>query len=121
MAQVVNYDRPKASIVNDTAISISVEGAEVGGVEAALAAGNAPGLQATLLVDADESVGADIQDLARVTVVPEIDQETGEITFVVTLTPVNGDGSDGTARTATWAHPQTMDAWQTAAGRARQA
>lgn len=121
MAQNVNYNRPKISTVNSTPISFSVEAAEVGGTEAALAAGASAGVQGTLIADADESGGADLQDWATFTVEPVIDADTGIASVKVTVTPILGDGSSGTAKTLYVPHEQTMDAWQTAAGRARQA
>lgn len=66
--------------------------------------------------DADESVGVDVQDLFKVEIVPTLSSE-GAIRCAVTVTPILGDGSDGTAEAKTVTHSQDMSAWQTAAGR----
>jgi hypothetical protein len=118
----INYDRPKATVVNDTPIAVHWEGAEAPTAEANLAAGTTGECTLTLIADADESGGVDEQDLCKFSITPAIDQERGTITFVITATPVNGDATDApTIAVGTVTHPQTMDAWQTAAGRPRQA
>ncbi len=118
----INYDRPKVTTINDTAMTIHWEAAEGPTAETDIDAGTNGIMTFTLVADADESGGADLQDLFTGTNTPAIDQTTGRITLVVVLTPVDGDASDMPAVTLdTVTHPQTMDAWQSAAGRARQA
>ncbi len=125
MAADVNYDREKLVVINDTPINISITGAEE--PAAATVALSADGSGSTGIMnlifsgDADESGGADIQELFRVEDLRVIiDPATGLTQLAATIIPVLGDGSDGTPETILIKHPQTMDAWQTAAGRARQ-
>ncbi len=116
----INYDREKLVQINDTPIDMVWNGAEAPTAEAPLAAGSTGQATLSLTADADESGGADIQDLFTVTLTPTIDSERGTISLAVVVTPVNGDASDAPVQTINVAHPQTMDAWQSAAGRARQ-
>lgn len=131
MAQDLSYERLGSDVTNTTPISISPKAAEIGGTEAAVdaagQAGDTAGIQATLTADADESGGADIQDLWRIVAKPLIDataqshgESRGTMTLEVTITPVKGDGTAGTAQKFIVTHPENIDAWQTAAGRARQ-
>ena len=119
MAQDVTYNRLKSTTTNSAAMSMSVEAAEKGGTEAALAAGSSAGIQATIICDADEGAGTDLQDLWKIVLTPEIDANTGDQQLRVVVTPVGGDGVDDTAVTTVVPHPEDMDAWQTAAGNSR--
>ncbi len=121
MAADINYDRPKIVVINDTPINVTLFGAEQPTALAALAAGTTGIADIVVRADADESGGADVQDLFRITLTPQIVVATGELSLQVEVTPVNGDASDAPTVTSTVTHPETMDAWQTAAGRARQA
>ncbi len=82
--------------------------------------GNTAILDVTVEVDADESVGVDIQDLWRLVVEPKVDVTTGEITLDLTVNSVRGGGTVGPTHTKTVVHEETMDKWQADAGRARQ-
>lgn len=121
-----NYNRPKIASVNDTAIAISVKAAEKPNAPEELDGANTPDAGNTgkadirLAADADESGGVDKQDLFKIEADPIIDLN-GKVSVRVTVTPIKGDASAGTSQTLVVDHPETMDAWQTAAGRARQA
>lgn len=120
MGVTKNYSRPKASAVNNTGIDLILKGSEQPDPPADL--GGTTGIADLMYTaDADESGGVDVQDLGGFTVTPAIDPDTGKITFTVVFTPVKGNGDPGDAVTQVFTHPETMDAWQTAAGRARQA
>lgn len=122
-----NYERPKSDTTNDTAISFSVRAAESPEVPEELDGINTPNAGNTgigilvLAADADESGGSDKQPMFEITCEPVINNTTGAVNFKVTMTPILGDGTDGTPTSLVVTHDQTMDAWQTAAGRARQA
>lgn len=126
MAANVNYDRPKSATTNDTPINIDFTAGEEPTALAALSADNSGSsgiLNVTVTADADESGGLDVQDLYRIEDIQvTINQSTGLTNLTMTITPVLGDGTDAASpTTVTVRHPETMDAWQTAAGRARQA
>jgi hypothetical protein len=121
MPKDLTYARPKATTTNSTAINITGEQRESDGVRAAFAAGTTGVFEAYIRADADESGGSDVQDLYKVVLTPSIHPTTGAISLNIVTTPIEGDGTEGTATTANIAHSETMDAWQTAAGRARQA
>lgn len=121
MAGTINYERPKATPTNTTGMVATILVAEQPDSPGAIGGTGTTGiLDATFRCDADESGGADVQDWAKFTVQPKIDNGTGKVTFEVTFTPVKGDGSDGAVQRHTFTHDEFMDAWQTAAGRARQ-
>lgn len=126
MAANVNYDRPKSATTNNTPINIDFTAGEEPTALAALSADNSGSsgiLNVTVTADADESGGLDVQDLYRIEDIQvTINQSTGLTNLTMTITPVLGDGTDAASpTTVTVRHPETMDAWQTAAGRARQA
>lgn len=103
----------------DTVISVAaVPSATADGV---VNAGSTANLDITYTVDADESGGADVQDHARFTITPVIDKVTGKTQYQVDFTPVKGDGTDAAKQTKVFDHDELMDAWQSAAGRTRQA
>jgi len=124
MAADVNYNRPKLVAINDTPINIDFTAGEEPTALAALTADNSGStgiLNINVTADADESVGADVQNLFRVEDLRVlIDATTGAMTLTASIIPVDGAGADGTAVAVAVAHPETADAWQTAAGRARQ-
>jgi len=121
----VNYDRPKATVVNTTPINIDFLAGEEPTALGALSADNSGStgiLNLTVTADADESAGADVQDLFRIeNLRVEIDPTTFRTRLRAEIIPVLGDATDGTPILIDIAHQQDMDAWQTAAGRARQA
>ncbi len=121
MAQTLNYNRDKDPKINVTPMEFSVEGAEVGGAEVALAAGTGPGLQGTIICDADDSVGTDLQDWALIKAEPVLNADGTTARIKITVTPILGDGSTGTPVVTYIPHEEDMDAWQAAAGRAQQA
>lgn len=103
----------------DTIITVNenITDATVDGI---INTGNTAILEIHFRADADESSGTDIQLLAKVTITPTIVQADGKVQFKVDFTAVNGDGSSASVQTKTFDHSETMDVWQTAAGRARQ-
>lgn len=121
MAKDFPYDRPKIVAINDTDINITLFQAEQPTVLGAADAGTTGILDVEVRADADESGGADVQVLFKVTLTPQLVVATGEVSLQVEVTPVAGDASDAPTITSTVPHTETMDAWQTAAGRARQA
>lgn len=121
MAADIPYDRPKLVVINDTDINITLFGAESPTAVAALDAGTTGITELEIRADADESGGADIQVLFKVTLTPQIVVATGEVSLLIETVPVEGDASDAATVSSTVPHTETMDAWQTAAGRPRQA
>ena len=69
-------------------------------------------------VDADESGGADVQTMYKIDVTPTITSD-GKHTLTFVVTPVGGAGGDLPAQTLAVLHPETVDAWQSAAGNPR--
>jgi len=121
MAKDMNYDRPKSAVVNDTPINMTILVAEKPDSPGAIGGtGNTGELDARFQADADESGGADVQDLFKLEAVPVLTAD-GTTKLQVTITPIKGDGTDGTPQVVNVEHDEKMDAWQTAAGRARQA
>lgn len=121
MAADFSYNRPKATTVNITPINIAIEVGEKPDAPTAIGGTGTTGiLDVVFTGDADESGGADVQNLWKVTLTPSINS-VGQMQLTATVTPVLGDGTDGGAVSRTFDHEQTADAWQTAAGRARQA
>ena len=115
------YDRPKSSVINDTGIVLTLLVAEKPDVPIAIGGtGTTAELDCRVQADADESIGNDIQDLFKIEIVPVVAAD-GITTLTITVTPVKGDATDGKTQTLVVTHPENMDAWQTAAGRARQA
>lgn len=128
MAANVNYNRPKSATTNATDININFTGAEEPTAQTTAFGPSTDNTGSTgifnliVTADADESGGVDIQDLFRLEDIQvTIDATTGATNLTCNIIPVLGDATDGTAVAVDVAHPQTMDAWQTAAGRARQA
>ncbi|HEU01426.1 hypothetical protein LCGC14_0273330 [marine sediment metagenome] len=115
------YNRDKDPDTNATPIDITYDGAETPTAEAPLAVGTTGEAAITVLADADESGGIDVQPLYTVSLVPVIDAAApGGQRLTVTVTPILGGGGSGTPLVFTAPHPETMDAWQTAAGRPQQ-
>ncbi len=121
MSANFTYSRDKVATVNSTDINVSYEQRETDGVRAAIAAGTTGIAELTMLADADESGGVDIQDIFRVTVTPVLNPNTGKFEVQVDVVSVLGDATDGVPQGQRFVHDEDMDAWQTAAGRARQA
>ena len=127
MAVTKTYNRPKSTVVNSTGIACTLLAAEKPTTPVAIGGdpGNTGNLDCRIQADADESGGADVQDLFRIETAIAVDATSGLITLTVTVTPAKGGDASGTptgtARSVAVQHDQTMDAWQTAAGRARQA
>ena len=124
MAADVNYDRPKSVVINDTPINIDfTAGEEPTAATTALTADNSGSsgiLNINVTADADPTGGADIQDLFRIEDLQVvINQETGLTQLTMSVVPVTGGATDATAVAVTVNHTQTMDAWQAAAGVAR--
>lgn len=118
----ITYNRNKSATTNSTDINTSYEGSETPGGRAALVAGTTGEAEIFVQMDADESGGADVQDAWKVKIIPLISStHPGVMTLTVEITPIKGDGTDGTVDSNTTTHDEDADAWQTAAGRARQA
>lgn len=84
-------------------------------------AGTTGALDCIIQADGDPTGGTDWQDLWHIEATPDLDVN-GVSTLTPLITPILGNGSAGTPITFTpLVHPQNMDAWQTAAGDARQA
>ena len=116
-----SYERLKDPEINTTGMDITFEGSELPTARAALAAGTVGDAEIFVEVDADESAGVDKQDLYQVKLVPIIDAaHPGGMRLTIEATPVLGGGGLGTKEVFTLDHPETMDAWQVAAGRPRQ-
>ena len=119
MTVTINYNRDKDPSQNVTGIDLSILAAEEPGVPAAPVAGTTGILAGSIQADADESGGATVLDLFTFRMVPTINS-AGLTTLSLTATPILGDTSLGTAQALNVQHPQTMDEWQAAAGRAQQ-
>lgn len=118
----LTYNRSKIASVNSTPINITIFVAEnpdsladIGGT------GTTGVLHAMFKGDADESTGADVTNLFELTATPSIELNTGIMRLTVIVTPKKGDGTDGTSASNVFTHTETADAWQSGAGRSRQA
>lgn len=127
MAVSKSYPRLKSATTNTTGIAITLKAAEGAITQHAFRdnmGADEDGLtgviNGTYMADANESGGADVQDLFRFSITPNI-ESNGRTTLTVVVTPVKGNGDAGDAVTTVHVLPENMDAWQTAAGRARQA
>ncbi len=116
-----NYDRPKLAGTNVTGMVLTLLAGEKPDAPTAIGGtGTTSELDARVQADADESGGADVQDLFKIETVPVVAAD-GTVTLAVTITPIKGDATEGKAQVLTVTHPENMDVWQSAAGRARQA
>ncbi len=121
MGITIDYNRLKDPEINLTGMDFSLLVSEKPDAPSAIGGTGSTGeLDMRVQVDADESGGADVQDLFKVETVPLIAAD-GAMSLKTTITPINGDGTEGTPQILTVVHNENMDAWQTAAGRARQA
>jgi hypothetical protein len=122
MAGSITYDRDKDPKINATVIDIVAKAGEDPAAPAALVGGSTGFLDLEFEVDADESGGVALVNVFRVDGLKVLlDPATGLITLAGTIVPVLGDGTDApTTYSILQSHPQTMEAWQTAAGRAQQ-
>jgi len=122
MAVTKTYNRPKSTVVNSTAIDVTIKVSEKPDAPGAIGGtGTTGNLDARFQADADESGGTDIQDLFKLETTIAVDATTGQANLTVLVTPIKGGALDGTAKSMVVTHDETVDAWQTAAGRARQA
>lgn len=122
MAGTINYDRDKNPSTNNTGIAIVPKAGEEPAAAAALVGGSTGILNLEFEGDADESGGASLVTLFRVEDIQvTVGQADGVIKITGNIIPVLGDATDAaTATPFSVTHPQTMDAWQAAAGRAQQ-
>ena len=120
MGVTKNYNRDKDPSVNVTGIALRAKAAEGAAASPADLAGADGIMQVAFDADADESGGTDVQDLFRIDNLQVNISSTGVVTLIGTPVAVLGDGSEVTGTPINFAHPQNMDAWQTAAGRPRQ-
>lgn len=122
MTVTPTYNRLKSGTTNSTGIALAILMAERPDSVGAIGGTGTTGIMdITYTADADESGGADIQDLARLVITPSINPDNGAIQFIVEFIPVLGAETDGPTQSHTFVHDQVMDIWQTAAGRVRQA
>ena len=122
MSATLTYDRPKSVTVNSTGMVCSLLVAEKPDVPGAIGGtGTTGNLDCRIQADADESGGADVQDLFKLETALVVHPTTGVVTLTVTATPIKGGATNGTAKSMAVVHNETMDEWQAAAGRARQA
>jgi hypothetical protein len=114
----ITYARDKNPATNSTGIATSGEAREDPNALVAIAAGAGSFYELAISGDADPSGGAAIVELFRIKATPTLGAtDPGPIGLTLEITPVLGDGSDGTPFTVQQlVHPQTMSAWQTAAG-----
>ena len=125
MAGTINYDRDKNPKINDTGIAVVPLVGEEPTAAGAMSGDNSGStgiLNIEFQGDADESGGAALVNLARIDDLQvTVDVDTGRINITGTVIPILGDGTDAPTTTPiNVVHPQTMDAWQTAAGRVQQ-
>lgn len=126
MAVSLSYPRPKSVVTNATGIDLTILAAE-GAITPHVFRDNMgeaeDGLTGVVHVnysaDANESGGADVQQLFKVTLTPTLDSN-GTIKMTVSVVPVTGATADAATQTLVAVHPESMDVWQTAAGRGRQ-
>lgn len=118
----ITFDRDKDPATNSTGIATSGEAREDPNALAAIATGAGTFYEMLISGDADESGGVAIVGLFRIKATPTLQGAApGTIGLTLEVTPVLGDGSDGTPfAVQSLVHPEKMDAWQTAAGRPRQ-
>jgi len=113
------YNRIKDPSINATTMAISGEARELPNALAAIAAGTTGNFEVAVSADADGggAGGPAIQQLYRVALFPNIGQaDPGAQRLAIEVTPVLGDGTDGETIVLSAEHPETMSAWQTAAG-----
>lgn len=127
MGASISYARPKSATTNTTAIAFTIKAGESDEDPLPATSGATGIVTVEYSADADESGGTDVQKIATFTITPSM-SATGQLSFVVGMVPTDGAAADGTCvptitadGKASFSHPQSMDAWQTAAGRARQA
>ena len=126
MPATINYNRPSATLVAVAPMvhSIILTETLIAGGEVLVAPeaigviGDTGILAVEYQVDADESGGADVQTMHKIRVTPTITSD-GKHTLTVVVTPVGGAGGDLPAQTLAVLHPETVDAWQSAAGNPR--
>lgn len=126
MPATINYNRPALALVNVAPMVhtiLTVETLAAGGdvltaIEAVAVIGDTGVMRAEYQVDADETGGADVQTMYKILVTPSISAD-GKHTLTASITPVSGGGSDLAAETLAVEHPETVDAWQSAAGNPR--
>lgn len=126
MSVTKSYPRLKAAPTISTGLVLTLKAAEYPTTPdsfrdnaGSVVAGTTGILDCRVQCDADESGGADVQDLWKIVATPSIDS-SGVMTLAVTVTPIKGDATAGTPGSVTVTHDENADVWQTAAGRARQ-
>lgn len=121
MSVTKSYNRQKAAPTISTGLVFTLLVAELPDSLGAIGGtGTTGNLTAAFRADLDESGGSDVQDVFTLVTGLAVDASSGVITLTVTVTPVNGDATNGTPQVLTVTHPQTADVLQTAGGRARQ-
>lgn len=122
MSADMTYNRSKIASVNSTPINITIFVAENPDSLGAIGGTGTTGvLHAMFKGDADESTGSDVTNLFEMTATPSIELNSGIMRLTVVVTPKKGDGTDAASSSAVFTHSETCDAWQSGAGRARQA
>lgn len=120
MGVTKNFNCDKSPDTNVTGIAIRAKAAEGAAASPVDLAGADGIMQLAFDADADESVGTAIEDLFRIDNLQIVLGSAGALELIATVVPVLGDGTDGPSTAIKVAHPQNMDAWQAAAGRAQQ-
>ena len=121
MSATLTYDRPKVAVTNSTGMLTTILVGEKPDAPGAIGGTGTTGeLDARFQMDADESGGADVQDIFKLEAIPVVAAD-GTVSLRVTVTPILGNAAAGTPQVVTVPHNQNVDAWQSAAGRARQA
>ncbi len=120
MGVTKNYNRDKDPDQNVTPIDVVAKADEGAAPTPADLLGSDGVVWIEFQGDADEVGGTILEDLFRVDQLQVVLSSDGIIRLTGSIIPVLGDGSDGTTVAINALHPQSMDAWQIAAGRPQQ-
>lgn len=114
MPETLDYNRPKASLVNDTPIDFKLLFGELPNSPGAVPV---PGLTSDLdcYLECDVSGVGNWQPIFRIETLQEL-VSTGIMKITVTITPIKGNGTLGTPIITVFIHDQNMDNYQTQAG-----
>ncbi len=116
MPETLDYDRPLADPVESTPIAFKLLLSELPEVPAAVAVdGTTSDVLAYLELDVDDDVTVDWRSLFRIETAQAL-SISGILTLTITVTPILGNGSDGTPSVYVFTHQQNMDTIQTLGG-----
>ena len=116
----ITYERTKSTGTNTTDMNVTWTAAESGETQSSAFTGSTGVLDARMRLDLDESVGVDIQEVAKIECTPGL-SENGSLSILISVTPIKGDGTELTPRLYKFVHPDNVDTIQTDGGRPRQA